>query len=122
MFLIKLQNSYLSDYNLSFSNNRHFRSRISIVGFRFRHDKKYENKNNLAVFSIVFYRFHSYCSGVRCPVNKFPFLCILQPHLYLSADRSMEHEGQATDCGLLSCYEAIRNIPFVTTSEFIFFI
>jgi hypothetical protein len=53
MFLIKLQNSYLFYYSLSFSNNRQFRSRISSVDFRFRfrHDqKKYENKNNLAVF------------------------------------------------------------------------
>ena len=60
MFLIKLQNSYLFYYSLSFSNNRQFRSRISSVDFRFRfrHDQqKYENKNNLAVFrsfSIVF--------------------------------------------------------------------
>jgi hypothetical protein len=56
MFLIKLQNSYLFGYSLSFSNNRHFQSRISTVGFRFcfRLDKNNENKNNLAVFSIVF--------------------------------------------------------------------
>jgi hypothetical protein len=44
----------------SFSNNRQFRSRISTVDFRFRchSDQKYENKNNLAVFSNVFDRFH----------------------------------------------------------------
>jgi hypothetical protein len=53
MFLLKLQNSYLSDFSLSFSNNRQFRSRILTIDFRFRFcpgQKVYENKNNLAVF------------------------------------------------------------------------
>jgi hypothetical protein len=54
MFLIKLQNSYLSDYSYRFRITDNSDPVFRPLVFVFVPTKKYENKNNLAVFSTVF--------------------------------------------------------------------